>query len=70
MDLLIQIIGYSFIPLLLILIVSGMREIYQGLKEHYQFEGFKVSQLPYNEKASNLAKSFGFRNLNVDFCKG
>ncbi|MBT5186007.1 MAG: hypothetical protein HOH19_03285 [Kordiimonadaceae bacterium] len=70
MDLLIQIIGYSFIPFLAILIASGISEIYQGLKEHYQFKGFKVTQIPFNEKTNIMVKSFGFRQLNIGFCKG
>lgn len=69
MDILIQITGFCFIPLLSILIYSGVKEIFSGLKEHYQFEGVKFSVIPFNGKMNEFIKSFGLRRLNVDFVK-
>lgn len=41
MDIIIEIIGLCFIPLLGAQVFGGMRKIYQGLKEFYQFKGLK-----------------------------
>ena len=68
MDILLNIIGLSFIPLIFILVVSGLNEIYQGLKEYYQITDVKLSEVPLEAKSFYFVKNQGFRKLNIDFC--
>jgi|TARA_R110002096_G_scaffold416576_2_gene619204 hypothetical protein len=69
MDILLQVIGLCFIPLLAILVFSGMSEIYQGLKDHFGFQNFKVSEMAFKHRAIDLNDNFGFRRFNTNFCK-
>lgn len=69
MDLLLQIIGFSIIPLLAILIAGGVVDIYRGLKEHYKFRDFKVSEMAFNQNTSDLVEDLGFTKFNTKFCK-
>lgn len=69
MDILLQVIGFSFIPLLAILIAGGVVDIYQGLKEHYKFRDFKISEIAFNQNANDVVANFGFTKFNTDFCK-
>jgi len=69
MDMLLQVIGFGFIPLLAILIAGGMVDIYQGLKEHYQFRDFKISEIKFKQNANNIVENFGFTRFNTNFCK-
>ncbi|MCC3861111.1 hypothetical protein [Pseudemcibacter aquimaris] len=41
MDILLNIIGLGFIPLLILMVAGGLSDIYLGLKEHYGFS-FKL----------------------------
>ncbi len=68
MDILLNIIGLSFIPLMLMLVLSGLNEIYQGLREHYQITDVKLSEVPLEAKSFYLVKNQGLRKLNIDFC--
>ncbi|MBT5072219.1 MAG: hypothetical protein HOJ34_11950 [Kordiimonadaceae bacterium] len=69
MDIIINIIGLCFIPLLGMLVFSGIYEIYHGLKEYYKFDGIKISEMAFNQSALQLTKSFGFTKFKSDFCK-
>ena len=69
MEILLQIIGYGFIPLLAILIAGGIVDIYQGLKEHYKFRDIKISEMAFNQKANDVVTNFGFTKFSTDFCK-
>lgn len=69
MDTVIHFISLGIIPLLALLIFSGFREIYHGLKEHYEFSGFRVSELTFNQNKIDLSHNFGYRKINTSFCK-
>lgn len=69
MELALQIIGLGFIPLIGILVYSGLNDIYCGLKEHYGSQSFKISELPFNQKAHNFVTGLGFRKINSSFCR-
>lgn len=69
MDIIINIISLCFIPLLAMLVFSGLREIYQGLKEYFEFDGIKISELAINRQTHQLTISFGFTKFNSSFCK-
>ena len=58
MDILIQIIGYSFIPLMAILVFSGAQDIFSGLKDFYATKPIKLN-IPSGRTAINsmLAKA-------------
>ena len=70
MDILIQVIGYCFIPLMLIVIISGFNEIYRGLKEHFAFQGFKIYEFSFDQRVNDFKAKFVFRKMNTNFCKG
>lgn len=69
MDLVLQVIGLGFIPLLALLVLSGTSEIYHGLKDHFGFQGFKVSEMAFKHSSFDLNENFGFRKFNTSFCK-
>ena len=69
MDILIQVIGYCFIPLMAIVIISGIGEIYRGLKEHFAFQGFKIYEFSFDQRANDFKTTFSFQKLNTSFCK-
>jgi len=69
MDILIQVIGYGFIPLFGIIVASGIHEIYLGLKEHFAQRQVKIIEIPINFKFEPIVESFGFRRINSNFCK-
>lgn len=69
MDTLIHFISLGFIPLLALLVFSGLQEIYQGLKEHFEFSGFKISEIAFDQNESDLTQGFGYRKINTSFCK-
>lgn len=65
MDIVMQLIGLGFIPLLAILVFGGINEIYQGLKEHLGFKKPLISEFNFNGKALEFIESFGFRKINI-----
>lgn len=69
MDILLQVIGLCFIPLLAILVFSGLHEIYHGLKDHFGFQNFRVSEMAFKHSAIDFNENFGFRKFNTSFCK-
>ncbi len=70
MEILMQFIGLSFIPLLGILVWGGISEIFTGLREHYGARTPLIIELPFKEKAKDFAKGLGFRKIKTDFCRG
>lgn len=70
MDIFLNLIGFSFIPLLILMLAGGLNDIYRGLQEHFAFNDPKISLLPVNFKAHDISEKFGFRKLNVNFSKG
>lgn len=70
MDIFLQIIGFSFIPLLGVLVYSGINDIFCGLKEHYGAKSLKINELPFNQKAHEFISVLSFRKIDTDFCKG
>jgi len=69
MDIIINIIGLCFIPLLGVLVFSGIHEIYHGLKEYFKFDGIKISELAFKKQAHQFTKNIGFIKFNSNFCK-
>ncbi len=69
MEILFQLIGLSFIPLLGILIWGGVSEIFVGLREHFGARPPFIVELPFKEKAKDLASSVGFRKIDTEFCR-
>ena len=70
MDIILQIIGLGFIPLLGMLVYSGIHEIYLGLKEHFSFKRIEVFEMPFRAKAIEIIENFGYRKLEINFNKG
>jgi len=70
MDILLQVIGLSFIPLLAMLIFSGASDIYHGLKQYFDIRSFKISEMAFDQRAVGFVDNFGFRKLKTNFCKG
>ena len=68
MDILLQVIGLSFIPLLAVLIFSGACDIYHGLREHFDIRPFKISKISFDQRA--FVENFAFRKFKTSFCKG
>ncbi len=68
MDILLQIIGYSFIPLIGILVITGIHDIYQGLKEHFDFRPVNITELPIRFNRIEFSDNFGFKKVNSHFC--
>ena len=69
MDIILNLIGLSFIPLLILMMASGLSDIYYGLQEHFSFSKAKISILPVNFKSHDVSEKFGFRKLNINFSK-
>lgn len=70
MDIILNIIGISFIPLLILMLAGGLTDIYRGLQEHFALHNAKISLLPVNFKSHDVSEKFGFRKLNINFSKG
>ena len=70
MEILMQFIGLSLIPLLGILVWGGISEIFAGLREHYGARTPFIVELPFKDKAKEIANSLGYRKINTDFCRG
>ena len=70
MDIILNIIGLSFIPLLILMLAGGLNDIYRGLQEHLELNNVKITVLPVNFKSHDISEKFGFRKLNINFSKG
>ena len=70
MDIILNLIGLSFIPLLILMLAGGLSDIYRGLQEYFSLSNPKVTLLPVNFKYHDIPEKFGFRKLNVNFSKG
>ena len=69
MDIILNLIGLSFIPLLILMMASGLSDVYHGLQEHFSLNKVKISILPVNFKSHDVSEKFGFRKLNINFSK-
>jgi hypothetical protein len=70
MDIILNIIGLGFIPLLILMLAGGLNDIYRGLQEHLELNNVKITVLPINFKSHDISEKFGFRKLNINFSKG
>ena len=70
MEIILNIIGLGFIPLLILMLAGGLNDIYRGLKEHLELNNVKITVLPVNFKSHDISEKFGFRKLNINFSKG
>jgi hypothetical protein len=70
MDIILNIIGLGFIPLLILMLAGGLNDIYRGLQEHLELNNVKITVLPVNFKSHDISEKFGFRKLNINFSKG
>ena len=70
MDIILNIIGLSFIPLLILMLAGGLNDIYRGLQEHLELNNVKITVLPVNFKSHDITEKFGFKKLNINFSKG
>ena len=70
MDIILNIIGLGFIPLLILMLARGLNDIYRGLQEHLESNNVKITVLPANFKSHDITEKFGFRKLNINFTKG
>ena len=70
MDIILNIIGLGFIPLLILMLAGGLNDIYRGLKEHLELNNVKITVLPVNFKSHDITEKFGFKKLNINFSKG
>lgn len=69
MDVFLQIIGFSFIPLLGIMVYCGLQEIFSGLKEYYGTKSFIIIELPFKQKAQDIVSGIGLRKIDTNFCR-
>lgn len=69
MDIILNLIGLSFIPLLILMLAGGLSDIYRGLQEHFALSNPKITLLPVNFKSHDITEKFGFRKLNVNYSK-
>ncbi len=69
MEILLQIIGYSFIPLLAMLVYGGLSDIFSGLKEYYNDKPLNIIELPFKQKACEFVSELRLRKNNTDFCR-
>lgn len=69
MDILLNIIGLGFIPLLILMVAGGLSDIYYGLQEHFSFNKAKFTMVPVNFKSHDITEKFGFRKLDINFSK-
>ncbi len=69
MEIMLQIIGYSFIPLLAILAIGGVHDIVAGLKEHFSAQPIKLKIIPGDIRVSSLLTNANFKGINRDFCE-
>ncbi len=69
MEIFLQIIGFSFIPLLTILVYGGLRDIFSGLKEYYSDKPLSIIELPFKQKACDLVSELRLRKINTGFCQ-
>lgn len=70
MDIVLNIIGLGFIPLLILMLAGGLSDIVMGLREHFSLHSPHVSTLPFNLKADDVSEKFGLRKLEINFSKG
>jgi len=70
MDIILNIIGLGFIPLLILMLAGGLNDIYRGLQEHLELNNVKITVLPVNFKSHDITEKFGFKKLNINFSKG
>lgn len=70
MDIILNIIGLGFIPLLILMLAGGLNDIYRGLQEQLELNNVKITVLPVNFKSHDITEKFGFRKLNINFSKG
>ena len=70
MEIILNIIGLGFIPLLILMLAGGLNDIYRGLQEHLELNNVKITVLPVNFKSHDISEKFGFRKLNINFSKG
>lgn len=70
MDIILNIIGLGFIPLLILMLAGGLNDIYRGLKEYLELNNVKITVLPVNFKSHDITEKFGFKKLNINFSKG
>jgi hypothetical protein len=70
MEIILNIIGLGFIPLLILMLAGGLNDIYRGLKEHLELNNVKITVLPVNFKSHDITEKFGFKKLNINFSKG
>ncbi|MDG1708865.1 MAG: hypothetical protein P8H03_08885 [Emcibacteraceae bacterium] len=69
MDIVLNIIGLGFIPLLILMLAGGLSDIVIGLREHFSHHATNISILPFNLKADDVIEKFGFRKLEINFSK-
>lgn len=65
MELFVNIMGYCFIPFLLILLFNGFREIYLGLSEYYKFNSEKIMENSFTLKSYENLKNGVSPSLRV-----
>lgn len=70
MDIILNIIGLGFIPLLILMLAGGLNDIYRGLQEHLELNNVKITVLPVNFISHDITEKFGFKKLNINFSKG
>ncbi|MDG1996134.1 MAG: hypothetical protein P8J14_06560 [Emcibacteraceae bacterium] len=70
MDIVLNIIGLGFIPLLILMLAGGLSDIVIGLREHFSLRTPSVSTLPFNLRVDEVSEKFGFRKLEINFTKG
>lgn len=70
MDIILNLIGLSFIPLLILMLAGGLSDIFCGLRDHFELNNPKITILPVNFRSHDVTQKFGFRKLNVNFSKG
>jgi len=70
MDIVLNIIGLGFIPLLILMLAGGLSDIAIGLREHFSQHSANISTLPFNLRTDDISKKFGFRKLEINYTKG
>ena len=58
MDIILNIIGLGFIPLLILMLAGGLNDIYRGLQEHLELNNVKITVLPVNFKSHDISEKF------------
>ncbi|HPF47941.1 MAG: hypothetical protein KDF58_01805 [Alphaproteobacteria bacterium] len=69
MDILLQLLSYCFIPLLAILVIGGLRDIFHGLKEHMELSGIKIPSFTFVNYFYVLFEKVRIGRIQSEFCR-